>query len=514
MGVNLENQTADQLQITSSYNGNTNLSLRNTASTANETNAQGIKLVDISDTAEVNGTFELLGGEWNEGGYVYKLFQDSGDPDYYLRSTQQYSDPFKTMANIPMLNAVIARAGMNSLNKRMGDLRDMNNPARNQGVWARTYYKDMTVSDLLKTDMSLFGVEAGYDWLFTPDEPNKIYAGVMIGYINANEIKTRTSIGNNKGSGEAPSVGVYATIINDNNWFVDFAVRNFWTKIKNTTLTSSNTLLFNSKRNLFTASVEVGKDIEQNNLKMEPKVELSYMRAGSDTTNVEHGVGDLSYSAENYLTGKAAIMLSYKAQMTNTLLIEPLLELAYNYEFNGKGKVSYGGAETETSLKGGHLEVDAGVNVQLTEDVYLYTLGSYEKGSKIDGFGLQAGIRAAFGNNTKKKKEKIKKQTAPQQQEEDYLIRYYRQQQYQQNLQKEQSQAIGYQQAPVSDVKESVAKPTTTTMTTTTTTSTTTTSTKNATYNNDTQNNENEITKQQSQTRRYKFTKPRKFKKK
>ena len=401
MGVNLENQTSDQLAVNNSYAGSAKLKLRNTGATATQTSEQGIKLIDISNTATVNGTFELLGGKWDEGGYVYKLFQDSGDPDYYLRSTTEYSDTFKTMANVPMLNVAMVKAGMNSLNKRMGDLRDMNNPAKKQGVWARTYYKDMTVDDLTKTDMSLFGVEMGYDWLFKADEPTKLYAGVMLGYMNANSIKTKNSDGdNNDGNGDAPSVGIYATIANENGWFIDLAARNFWSKIENTTKTASDTLKFDTKRNLITASLEVGKTFAQDNgFKVEPKVEVSYMNASADSTEVVNGTGKLEYDAANYVNGKAAIMFAYKAEMGNKMLIEPLLELAYNNEFAGKDKVRYGGAETETSLKGGSFEVNAGLSMQLADNLYWHALGSYEKGSKLSGFGVNAGIRLGFGGN-------------------------------------------------------------------------------------------------------------------
>jgi len=80
MNVNLENQATDQqdqLRITNSYNGSATLSLRNTASVANETTSTGIKLVDIDDNATGTGTFELLGGKWDEGGYIYKLSQST-----------------------------------------------------------------------------------------------------------------------------------------------------------------------------------------------------------------------------------------------------------------------------------------------------------------------------------------------------------------------------------------------------------------------------------------------------
>ena len=400
MGVNLEDQTSDQLQINSSYNGTAKLSLRNTATVAEETTPTGIKLVDIDDNATVTGTFELLGNQWDEGAYIYKLYQDSGDPDYYLRSTGEYSDTMKTMNNVPSLNIAMGKAGMNSLNKRMGALRDMNNTDNRQGVWARTYYKDVTVDEMIKTDMSLFGVEAGYDWLFRANEPTKFYAGVMVGYMKTDSIKTKNADGsNNTGEGDAPSVGIYATLANENGWFIDLAARNFWNKIENKTVTASNNILkFDSKRNLITTSIEVGKTIEvDNGFKVEPKVEVAYMNAGSDSMEVVGGLGNLEYDAENYLNGRAAVMFSYKAEMGNKMLIEPLIELAYNREFAGKGKTRYAGTETETSLKGGNVEVEAGLSMQLSKDLYWHALGTYEKGSKLSGWGLNAGIRLGFG---------------------------------------------------------------------------------------------------------------------
>lgn len=404
MGVNLENQTADTLTVQSSYNGTTQVALRNTGTVINPTSEGGIKLIDFGNTATISGTFDLVGGQWDEGGYVYKMSQNTTDNDYYLRNTGSYSDTFKTMANVPMLNVVVAKAGMNSLNIRMGDLRDMSNPAKKQGVWARTYYKDSTVEDLLKTDMSLFGVEAGYDWLFRADEPTKLYAGVMVGYMKANSIKTKNVVGDsNSGKGEAPSIGIYATLANESGWFIDLAARNFWSKIENTTVTAAdNVLKFDSNRNLITGSLEVGKTFTvDNGFKVEPKVEVSYINVNKETTTVTGGTGDLEYDAENYLTGKAAVMFAYKKEMSNQKLIEPLIELAYKREFAGKGKVRYGGAETETSLQGGSFEASVGLSMQLADNLYWHALGSYEKGNKLSGWGLNAGIRLGFGGDKK-----------------------------------------------------------------------------------------------------------------
>ena len=407
MNVDLETQTADTLNITDSYSGEAKLKLTNVAPTAQATTGDGIKLVEFADTATVNGTFDLLGGKWDEGGYVYKLAQGTAagtGRDYYLRFTQELTDTFKTMLNVPIMNVVIAQTGMNSLQKRLGDLRAMDNTQAKQGVWVRSYYKDMTVDDLIKTDANLFGAEAGYDWLFRAEEPTKLYAGVLVGFVSTRNIKTKKSNGMyDKGDGEAPGVGVYATLLNENGWFVDMAARNFWSKLdmKNHSATGTE-LAYKPNRNVLAASMEVGKSINNELarnkfIRLEPKVEVGYMHASAENASVGNTGNDIRYNAANYVNAKAGVLLAYNAVRDNGLLIEPLLELAYRYEFSGKGDISYAGATEKSDLSGGTLEVNAGLDMQLTKNLYWYGLGSYEAGNKVKGWGVYAGIRYAFG---------------------------------------------------------------------------------------------------------------------
>ena len=407
MNVDLETQTADKLNITDSYSGNANLKLTNVAPTAQATTGDGIKLVEFADTATVNGTFDLLGGKWDEGGYVYKLAQgtEAGTgQDYYLRNTQELTDTFKTMLNVPIMNVVIAQTGMNSLQKRLGDLRAMDNTQAKQGVWVRSYYKDMTVDDLIKTEANLFGAEAGYDWLFRAEEPTKLYAGVLVGFVSTRNIKTKKSDGMyDKGDGEAPGVGVYATLLNENGWFVDLAARNFWSKLNMKNHSSTGTeLAYKPNRNVVAASVEVGKSINSELarnkfIRIEPKLEIGYMHASAENASVGDTGNDIRYNAANYVNAKAGVLLAYNAVRDNGLLIEPLLELAYRYEFAGKDDLAYAGAAEKSDLSGGTLEVNAGLDMQLTKNLYWYGLGSYEAGNIVKGWGVHAGIRYAFG---------------------------------------------------------------------------------------------------------------------
>ncbi len=193
--------------------------------------------------------------------------------------------------------------------------------------------------------------------------------------------------------------------MDQSGWFVDIAARNFWTKLnmKHHENLGSTLLTYTPKRNLLTASVEVGKSIENRTsrndyVRIEPKVELSYLKAGKDTAEVSNGK-ELTYDSADYINAKAAILLSYNHIRNNGLIIEPLLELAYRYEFAGEGDVTYDGVKEKTSLKGGTAEVNAGLNMQLTKDLYFYALGSYEAGEKMKGWGVHAGIRYTFGED-------------------------------------------------------------------------------------------------------------------
>lgn len=365
----------------------------------------------------------MPGGKWDQGAYEYTLAQGTAgnakDPDYYLQNTKAYTNTFKTMLNIPIMNVMMARTGMNSLQKRLGDLRDMSNPNKKQGVWVRSYYKQATVDDLAKTDMNLFGAEAGYDWLFRAEEPTKLYAGVLVGFMDATNIKTAQADGTySKGEGQTPAVGLYATLVNDNRWFVDIAARNFWTKLDMTNYASDGTeLKFEPSRNVLAASVETGKSfisqLDRNRfIRIEPKAEISYMNAASADTDVENGTGKLSYDSANYVDAKAGVLLGYTLTRRNGLLIEPLVELAYRQTLVGEDKVTYDGTTQTNDLKGGSVEANVGLNMQLTDNLYWYTLGSYEAGSKIKGWGVYAGVRYTFGSdNTAKmdKKMRVKK---------------------------------------------------------------------------------------------------------
>lgn len=164
----------------------------------------GIKVVDAINGATTDrNSFKLVNDQVDTSAYVYYLFkgdfEGNDNESYYLRNQYRLTDTAKIMANEPITILSLTKTGMNTLHKRLGELRE--NSAENiQGVWARSYAKDLKIKDKLSTKMNIFGVEGGYDHRWDYDN-FKIYGGVNVAYMYINNVKNKHSTGVKDGNG-------------------------------------------------------------------------------------------------------------------------------------------------------------------------------------------------------------------------------------------------------------------------------------------------------------------------
>ena len=160
------NDSSDRIVITSSHEGNSILRLNNAG--GDNVQDEGLQLVHYEDPANANGTFSIAGGKLDNGWYEYELTRGGSEAgtekDYYLRSNGRETPVARTIAAAPeMANAAIT-VSLNSLQKRLGELRGMGNSSAKHGIWGRAYYKSMTVKGNGGTEMGIGGLEAGYDF--------------------------------------------------------------------------------------------------------------------------------------------------------------------------------------------------------------------------------------------------------------------------------------------------------------------------------------------------------------
>ena len=360
--------------------------------------AEEIQLVEYDGADSSNASFTLKNGKYSLGWYEYELTE--GDAGYYLRSSG-LNPVGKAISAAPILTNAAIRVSLNSLQKRLGDLRGMGNPDSTHGVWGRGYYKSLTIKDIVETDMNISGFEAGYDFRISSSEENVIYLGIMAGSTSVSGIKNKnTTLPEKEGSGSGFLGGAYLTYIGGNGCFVDLTARAGSSDFDLYSYSGGDWLLLDVARNFMAASIEIGKtlDLRSNGigLRFEPKAEIQYMSLGQDRPVFKNGSGDIKIDGTSYMTGIASLNASYSWQRRNGLAVQPYAEISYSSGLSGEETITYSGKTEKYSFKDNSIESVFGLNMQLSENLYFHAAVSSEKGSKIESSGADAGIRYMF----------------------------------------------------------------------------------------------------------------------
>lgn len=416
MNVDLENQTADKIIITEKAEGNAYIRLNNTAAGAGNINGTNLHLVEYPDDADYDAEFELWGRKYRYGVHNYTLSQGYDEDEelvyWYLSGGGggEYIPVYAAALTMPQISVVGINITLNSLQKRLGDLRGMGN-SDGHGVWARAYYKGMTVKGEAETDMNTAGTEVGYDYVAMDDGNARLYLGLMAGAASYSGLKSEgKSAGEkyrNDGSGSSVLGGVYGTYIMDNGWFFDATLRAGTSELDISNYTYDedfdewDKVSFKPKRTFAAASIEAGKLFDKRvggiGWKFEPKAEIQLTNTPAKTIKDSDGE-ELRFGGVNYITGIATLSAAYSRGDG----IEPYAEVSWSQEISGKEDITYLTETEESSMKGGTAEIAVGLNMKLSDDLYWHAAASYESGSKKKGYGADAGIRYMFGGSGRK----------------------------------------------------------------------------------------------------------------
>ncbi|MBO4555557.1 MAG: AIDA repeat-containing protein, partial [Elusimicrobiales bacterium] len=423
MNVSLSKpEASDKIIITGTHSaGNTVLSLKNIGS-SKEIQDDSLKLVEYSGGAAADGTFSLKGGKWDTGWYEYTLGRGDSDGngnDYYLRSTNEMTPVAKTATTAPAMGNVAINVALNSLQKRLGDLRNMGNGNAQHGTWARGYYQSLTLKDKVETEMKVSGIEAGYDFRLSGTGSSGgegTYLGIMAGKASIGGINGKSKTGNqeSKGEGEGILGGAYLTYIGESGFFADFTARAGTNKLDLSAYSASEDdwLKFSPERTFMAASMEAGMSFVSGGLKIEPKAEMQYMNIGGKDVEIDGLDEKIKFGGASYLTAIGTLNAAYSWKRSNGLITQPYAEVSYSQELSGEEEITYVENKDKSSMKGGFIEGRIGLNMQLTDSLYWHAAASFESGSKREGFGADAGIRYMFGGSSRDR-EKAEEETLP-----------------------------------------------------------------------------------------------------
>jgi len=342
----------------------------------------------------------IYAGFMELGAYTYSL-SSLGNDGYKINKTNK-NNAAKTVENTPAILDSVVTAGLNSLNRRLGDIR--RTPKENlNGVWTRVYGRNDKFDKEIETKTEMTGAEGGYDRQIFTDKKDRYYIGAMVGYQNISKIETKqnkSAFYNGSGEGQAPSVGAYATWIAENGLFADITIRNFWISLDMTSYLNNQPQKYKPYRTQIAASVEFGKEFKietgaDSKVIIEPKTEWVYSYAGGKGYNI--GANRIEYGNTNSIRGKLGIMIGFNKKTQKNLTFEPYMEAGYNYEFDNNTDIVWNGKkEFERDLSGGYGDIGLGFNTYLGNGISCYSLVSYEKGSEQENFVYNVGFRYGF----------------------------------------------------------------------------------------------------------------------
>ena len=355
--------------------------------------------------------------------------QESGDyTSYFIKSMQNaqvIAAEQEITATAFTLNYDLYMANFNSLNKRMGELREN---AHSQGVWARVFNGALSNDFGLSTKSNYTTIQAGYDYAFGSEGANN-YLGFALSYA----LSTSTSEHAFDDKGQKRSIdsiysnafelALYNSYVSDEGWYNDtiakfsYLMSDF--KINNITDPSNVTSTTNDAKNFaLTLSDEVGYKFtlgESKEWGITPQIELGfgYFSQSDFKQTLENLSAFLQSNSDFLLTlrTRAGSSFSYdfksftQAKDFNASLY---LGAFYEYDYVSGGEITFRTdqitQDTQNNLgnlqSDGRVVLNAGVNMSVKDNTRIYF--DFEKSflGKINtDYQVNFGVRYSFGES-------------------------------------------------------------------------------------------------------------------
>ncbi|WP_300223701.1 autotransporter outer membrane beta-barrel domain-containing protein, partial [uncultured Helicobacter sp.] len=283
------------------------------------------------------------------------------------------------------INYDLFLANFNSLNKRMGELRDNNN---GQGAWARVFVGGLSTSYGLETQSTYTTIQAGYDYAFGFEGANN-YLGVVLSYANAlTDTKKSIDVGGvvsgiDKTSTNGIEVALYNSYIEDSGWFNDTIFKFSYMMSDVKVINQSDTYSTNNFG--IVLSDEFGYRFKLGESKewyIDPQLEVGFgyfnqsdlkqVLGQATLTGIQNAIATLrarvganwAYDFKNFTQGKGINVSVY-------------LGTYYSYDYISGGEISL---VTDLGTKGklkplsstGRFELNVGTNIEVQSNTRIY----------------------------------------------------------------------------------------------------------------------------------------------
>lgn len=383
------------------------------------------------------GNLELVSKEAKTGfaTYTVEIIKESasgGNPTTWKlggTSNAKVASGASDFSNVILpLNYTNWNSNINSLNKRMGELRD--NPY-NQGVWARVFTGEQTNSQAkAQINMSYLTLQGGYDYgIALDDARNYIGLALSYGMSSAQSEKFYDSF-NTAYEYDAKSsnieVGLYNSYVQNSGLYTDsiFKFSYITSNFDGINASSANTTVSNYAMSF---GQEVGYRLkfgEKQDWYFDPQAEIvfGYFSQTDFDQTFEQQVLNSSLNAMFLARARVGADLAYSLKTTkDTYDFRAGLSYVYDYVNNGNAQFSILNSSIATLVENGvitsdqRLVLNVGTNMQINDEVRLYV--DFETsflGEIQTKYQVNAGVRYSFG-------EKIQAQITEEENNQEYV---------------------------------------------------------------------------------------------
>ena len=307
-------------------------------------------------------------------------------------------------------------ANFNSLNKRMGELRNNDN---SQGAWARIFNGSQTNDFGLGTKTNYTTFQAGYDYAIGMEGSNN-YIGLAVSYsMSSSEVQTSLTqaldnniVGFNNVKSSAVEVALYNSYVQDEGWYND-SIFKFSYIMSDFNILGQDTT-YNTSNMAFILSDEFGYRFKLGNDKewyIDPQAEVSL--GYFDQTELKQTLGSswLNTLADSVITMRSRFGSSFGYDFKKFTANKPIkasvyVGAFYEYDYVTGGDVTLTtnlGGESSTSgttASDGRVVMNLGTNMTVKDNTRIYF--DFEKsfgGDITTDYQVNLGVRYSFGES-------------------------------------------------------------------------------------------------------------------
>ena len=324
-----------------------------------------------TDTATVSQDQNITEGDVS-GAYT----NDGG------KITQAKNTKLDAFGSVAALNAVAWRHELNSVSKRMGELRDA---PEGVGAWARLYGSEMEYGDQ-NIESQNTTIQIGSDYKI-----GQWTVGATVGYTDGESDYDRGSSDN-----EAWNFGVYGTWFAENGQYVDLIAK--YSRLSQDF--KLDTMKGDYDNNAFVISAEYGWHLPVMEIGfIEPQVELTYGRIMGEDFTTSNGV-EIEQDDFDSFIGRLGVRAGIKCPDDwGTVYARASVVHDFDGEFDATARSlkTSATADIYEDLGGTWGEFGIGANINFTKNTYMYVDAEITSGGEVDeNYRWNIGVRHNF----------------------------------------------------------------------------------------------------------------------